>query len=69
MKYFLKGHFFLLTTYFWPQILVTMDFCEVEFNDSVQKNPKYIDFCENSVIVQKIQNILISVKIALSITG
>ena len=29
--------FFLLTIDFWPKILVTGDFCDVEFNDSAQK--------------------------------
>ena len=33
--------------WFWPKILVTTDFCDVEFNHQA---PKYTDFCENSFI-------------------
>ena len=44
--------FFLLPTEFWPTILVTIDFCDVEFNDGPKKKKKskYSDFCENIFI-------------------
>ena len=43
--------FFVLTTDFWPEILVTTDFCDLEFNLTIKP---------------KIQSIRMFVKIALS---
>ena len=44
---------FFLTADFWPKVLVTTDFCDIEFNNYVSPI---------------IQNILIFMKIALGIT-
>ena len=43
--------FFLLTTDFWPKILVITDFCDVESNDLAKIIQNIlIEFCENSFI-------------------
>ena len=43
-------YFFLLTIDFWPKILVTGDFCDVEFNDSAQKFKIYYFIVKKSFI-------------------